>query len=51
MQIASEVKARSEIGKDSEVTIDGMIVPAKKLKKEIQRYCRDLKVPLNEGTV
>jgi len=50
IQIAREVKTRAEVGKDSEVTIDGVIVHPKKLKKEIQRYSYDLQMTPDEGT-
>ena len=42
---------RTEVGKDSEVTIDGVVVPTKKLKKELQRYSYGLEFTPNEGTV
>jgi len=50
IQVAREVKTRAEEGKESEVTIDGVIVHPKKLKKEIQRYNCGLQVTPNEGT-
>jgi len=49
IQIAREVKTRGEVEKDSEVTIEGVVVHAKKLRKEIQRYSHDLEMTPNEG--